>query len=131
MRGSMTRCLIVDDHRDSREGYAEYLRSAGFEVEEAADGNRAVLAVDEQMPDIVLVDLQMPGLDGVQLIKQLKSRQTFSNTPVIVISACVYPDDHQRAAEAGCDSFLEKPCLPSQVLEEVQKQLGRATLRHG
>lgn len=89
-------------------------------------------AVGERPPDIVLVDLRMPLLDGCELIRMLRSRPHSGDMRIVVISACVYPEDHERAAEAGCDSFLDKPCRPDLVLEEVHRQLARRlALRHG
>jgi CheY-like chemotaxis protein len=119
----MPRCLIVDDDRDGREGYAEYLRAFGFEVDEAVDAEAALKQMRRQRPDIVLLDLQMPGMDGWELIRQIRVMAGLRTVSIIAISACVFPEDQARAEEAGCDAFLAKPCIPSVVLDEVMKRL--------
>ena len=123
----MTRCLIVDDNRDSREGSAEYLEAFGFDVEQASGGEEALASLRRRAPpDVVLVDLQMPGLDGWELVKLMRQDLALQSIPVIAVSACVFPDDRARAREAGCDLFLSKPCLPGHMLRAV-----RRVLRHG
>lgn len=117
----MPRCLLVDDDRDGREGYAEYLRSHGFEVDECADAEAALEAVGRQPPDILLVDLQLPGLSGWDLIREVRS--SFSAAPIVAFSACVYPEDKRRAEEAGCSVFLTKPLPPTEVLAALSQLL--------
>jgi CheY-like chemotaxis protein len=123
----MPRCLIVDDNRDSREGSAEYLEAFGFDVEQASGGEAALASLRRRAPpDVVLVDLQMPGLDGWELVKLMRRDPALQSIPVIAVSACVFPNDRARAREAGCDLFLSKPCLPGHMLRAV-----RRVLRHG
>ena len=126
MRSPVPRCLIVDDNRDSREGSAEYLEAFGFEVEQAAGGEAALASLRRRVPDVALVDLQMPGVDGWELVRLMRGDPALRDVPVIAISACVFPTDRARAREAGCDLFLTKPCLPGQMLRAV-----RRVLRHG
>jgi two-component system cell cycle response regulator DivK len=119
----MPRCLIVEDDRATREGYAEYLRSFGFDVDESADGVSAFDLMSLRRPDIVLVDLQMPRVDGFELIRRIRRDRDLSSLRVIAISASVSPDDRARAQAAGCDAFLPKPCSPKEVLAAVMKHL--------
>lgn len=119
----MPRCLIVDDDRDGREGYAEYLRAFGFDVDESPDARSALKLMSHRRPDIVLLDLQMPDIDGWELIRQIRVKAGVRTVHIIAISACVFPEDQARAEEAGCDLFLPKPCIPSVVLEAVMKRL--------
>lgn len=119
----MPRCLIVDDDRDGREGYAEYLRAFGFEVDECPDGRNALDLLRKNPPDILLLDLQLPGLSGWDLMSLIRKTPELSGLPVIAISACVFPDDRKRAEEAGCDVFLTKPSVPGDVLLEVRRLL--------
>jgi two-component system, cell cycle response regulator DivK len=125
MRSIVARCLIVDDNRDSREGSAEYLEAFGFEVEQASGGEEALACLRRRVPEVVLVDLQMPGLDGWELLKLVRSDPALRDVPVIAISACVFPQDRARAREAGCDLFLSKPCLPGDMLRAVRRVLRR------
>ncbi|HSL22900.1 MAG TPA: response regulator [Vicinamibacterales bacterium] len=119
----MPRCLIVDDDRDGREGYAEYLRAFGFDVDECEDGESAWTRMKVQKPDILLVDLQLPGRSGWQLIADLRDTPAFAEMPIVAVSACVFPDDQKRAEEAGCSVFLPKPSVPGDVLSELRRLL--------
>lgn len=119
----MPRCLIIDDDRDGREGYAEYLRAFGFDVDECADAESAWARLPALKPDILLMDLQLPLLSGWDLISRLRATTEFGTLPIIAFSACVFPDDRRRAEEAGCDVFLTKPSVPSDVLVEVKRLL--------
>lgn len=125
----MPRCLIVDDDRDGREGYAEYLRAFGFEVDECADGVSAWRRLRRSAPDILLLDLQLPKLDGWELVARIRATEGLKDLPVVAFSACVFPDDQQRADAAGCSVFLSKPSLPADVLAELNRMLGRPTPR--
>jgi two-component system, cell cycle response regulator DivK len=122
----MSRCLLVDDDGDSREAYAEYLRGFGYEVEQLGDGRGAMAAITTNRPDIVLLDLQMPYLDGFDLLHLIRSLPG-PPLPVIVVSALVYEPDRARAAAARCDAFLAKPALPHEVLATIRALLPPGT----
>ena len=119
----MPRCMIVDDDRDGREGYAEYLRAFGFEVDECADGLSAWERLCARPPDILLLDLQLPQLSGWDLMTRVRSASPLKNLPIVAFSACVFPEDQRRADEAGCNVFLTKPSLPADVLAELRRLL--------
>src|SRR3954471_23280631 len=115
----MSRCLLIDDDGDSREAYAEYLRGFGYDVEELGDARNAMAAIATCRPDIVLLDLQMPHLDGFDLLHLIKAVPG-PPLPVMVISALVRDQDRDRATAAQCDAFLTKPALPQEVLATIQ-----------
>ncbi len=117
----MPRCLLVDDDRDGREGYSEYLHAYGFDVVAHADAESALRSLAELRPDIMLVDLQLPGLSGWELIRQ--ARALAAELPIVAFTACVFPDDRRRAEEAGCNAFLTKPLPPGDVLAELNRLL--------
>ena len=117
--------LVVDDDRDTREIWRAYLQHHGYLVLLAADGAEGMRTAFAQGPDVVVVDLQMPGLDGLQLTRHLKEHRLTSATPVIVVSAHAGEEFRNRAGEAGCDGYLAKPCTPAQLLEEIERVLGR------
>jgi len=114
----MQRCLLIDDDGDSREAYAEYLRGFGYDVTALADSRGAMADIAVHRPAIVLLDLQMPFVDGFELLRRIKTLPG-PTVPVIVISACVYPEDRQRAA--ACDAFLSEPATPDVVLATVRQ----------
>jgi DNA-binding response OmpR family regulator len=119
----MPRCLIIDDDRDSRDGYAEYLRAFGFEVDALADPRTALGVISDRPPDVVMLDLQMPYVDGFQFLERLQCTVADCTFPVVVVSACVYPLDRERAERSGCAAFLSKPCAPDEVLATIQRVL--------
>jgi CheY-like chemotaxis protein len=116
----MPRCLLIDDDGDSREAYAEYLRGFGYEVTALGDSRGAMADIAVHRPAIVLLDLQMPFMDGFELLRRIKNLPGPS-VPVVVISACVYPEDRQRASDARCDAFLTKPATPDEVLATIRQ----------
>lgn len=119
----MPRCVIVEDHGDTREGYAEYLTLSGFEVLSAGDAEELRELLKEDVPDAVVMDLRLPSTDGWALTRELKQDPRTRQMPVIVVSACVLPADIARAEEAGCDAFVPKPCDPSRVVTELKRLL--------
>jgi CheY-like chemotaxis protein len=115
----MPRCLLIDDDGDSREAYAEYLRGFGYDVTALGDSRGAMADIAVHRPAVVLLDLQMPFLDGFELLRRIKTLPG-PPLPVIVISACVYPEDRERAAAEKCDAFLAKPAAPDEVLQTIR-----------
>jgi DNA-binding response OmpR family regulator len=121
----MPRCLIIDDDRDSRDGYAEYLRAFGFDVDALPDPRMALRLISDRRPDVVMLDLQMPYVDGYQFLERLQCSAADTLFPVVVVSACVYPLDRARAERSGCAAFLSKPCAPDEVLATIQRLTAR------
>jgi two-component system, cell cycle response regulator DivK len=117
----MLRCFIVDDHDDTREGYKEYLTAAGYEVSTASDGEELRDLLRARTPDAILLDLQLPRVDGWELTRELKRHPRTRSIPIIVVSACVQPGDRKRAEDAGCDLFLAKPVDPETIREELHR----------
>jgi two-component system, cell cycle response regulator DivK len=116
------RVLIVDDDRDNREAYAEYLSYRGYDVTEAATGHEALLKASACEPDIVLLDLRLPDMAGVEVSRQL--RATWSRAlSIVALSACVFDGDVETALRNGCDAFIGKPCLPDILEAEVRRAL--------
>lgn len=126
----MTVCIIVEDHRDTREGYAEYIGLSGFSVLSAsgADELRALLAA--QVPDIIVMDLQLPGTDGWDLIREIKSDGRTSKVPVLVVSGWVRRVDREDAFKAGADGFVGKPCLPTEIVTQLHKLVKKPARHH-
>jgi two-component system cell cycle response regulator DivK len=112
--------LVVDDFEDNRAMYAEYLTHAGYRVVEAADGREAVARTRELLPDVVVMDLSLPVMDGWAATRELKSDPRTRDVPVIALTGHALAGHSQGAREAGCDEFLAKPCLPATLLATVQ-----------
>jgi CheY-like chemotaxis protein len=115
------RVLIVDDNRDNREAYAEYLRFKGFDIAEAVTGAEAITKVIGDDPDLVLLDLRLPDIDGYEVCRRLRARA--ARPRIIALTACAFPEDMQSALASGCDHFLAKPCLPETLETEMLRVL--------
>ena len=119
------RVLIVEDNFDNREIYAEILRHAGYEILEAENGARGIEKARQFHPDIILMDLSMPLMDGWEAIKVLKADSRTASIPVLAVSAHVVMNgDYRRAEEAGFCSYITKPVEPKHVLAEVRDRIG-------
>ncbi len=115
--------LIVDDNADSRRMYASYFTEAGFRVEEAGHGFEGVEKAFRLSPDVILMDLLMPTLDGWESIRLLKGRPRTRTIPIIALTGDTRENDLKLARNAGCDVLLLKPCLPDVVFGHVQRLL--------
>jgi two-component system cell cycle response regulator DivK len=116
--------LVVDDTRDSRELFVEYLRMAGFQTEQAASGTEALDKAAALRPSAIVMDLEMPEMDGWEATRRLKADERTRAIPVVALSAHVMEGARKKATEAGCAGFLPKPCYPSQVSDELKRILG-------
>lgn len=115
--------LIADDSLDAREVYAAYLSYAGFGVYTAPDGEAAVNIAIQVRPDIIVMDLSMPKLDGVAATQRLKKHPHTRHIPVIMLTGFALGTVEQDALRAGVDVFLTKPCLPEVLEEHVRRRL--------
>ncbi|MBI4898999.1 MAG: response regulator transcription factor [Actinobacteria bacterium] len=119
----MTFVLVVDDDPAMRRTLSINLRARDYEVETAGDGRSALQVVDELMPDVVLLDLGLPDLDGIAVLTQLRS---FTQVPVIVVSARTESDDKVEALDLGADDFITKPFSIEELLARVRATSRRA-----
>jgi two-component system cell cycle response regulator DivK len=115
--------LVVDDYQDAREMYAEYLSFTGFRVVEAATGTEAVEKALTLQPDVILMDLSLPGMDGWAATRQLKSDDRTKGIPVVALTGHALAGASEGARLAGCDAFVTKPCLPDALVAEIQRML--------
>ena len=119
--------LLVDDFDDARELYAEYLDSCGYRVAQASEGNQALEMAFALRPDVIVMDLSLPGLDGWAAIRRLKSDERTGSIPVVAMSGHSR-DLHRRhddPKEATWDCYLTKPCLPDDLIANIQRLLAR------
>jgi two-component system cell cycle response regulator DivK len=115
--------LVVDDYQDAREMYAEYLQFSGFRVAEARNGNEAVEKAFELKPNLILMDLSLPGMDGWEATRRLKADDATKHIPVVALTGHALAGASEGARKAGCDSFVTKPCLPDDLVVEVRRML--------
>jgi two-component system, cell cycle response regulator DivK len=115
--------LIVDDVSDNREAYAEYLRFRGFRTVEAATGSEAIDQARAHVPDVILLDLRLPDIDGLEVSRYVRATEPLHHSKIIAVSAAVFPADIADALNSGCDLFLQKPCLPDTLVAEIERLL--------
>ncbi len=123
------RILIVEDSDDIREMWRTWLTIWGFEVDEARDGAEAVQKARCDTPDLVLMDLWMPVLDGFKATAELKRDPATASIPVLATSAQVSPPGPDKARSAGCEAFLPKPLDPDELLQQVRRAFARLRRR--
>jgi two-component system, cell cycle response regulator DivK len=115
--------LVVEDYQDAREMYAAYLQFSGFRVAEATNGFEAIDKTLELMPDIILMDLALPKMDGWEATRRLKLDDRTRHIPVVALTGHALAGHAEGARQAGCDSFVTKPCLPDALVAEIQRML--------
>ena len=108
--------LLVEDDRDGRLLYAEWLEQSGFQVEQAHNGLQALERAFDLLPDAILTDLNIPGIDGYELTRRLKTDPRTQHIPILAVTGYApFTNDPSRADRAGCDAVLPKPCLPEDI----------------
>ena len=115
--------LLIEDHEDNRIVYRTVLQHFGYTVLEAFDGEEGVRRAREELPDLILMDISIPRIDGWEATRILKADPATARIPVIALTAHALPEDRDRATAVGCDGYLAKPIEPRRVLEEVQRAL--------
>jgi two-component system cell cycle response regulator DivK len=115
--------LVVDDMDDGREICAEYLAFFEYRVATAEDGIEALEKANDLLPDLILMDLSLPKLDGWETTRRLKAAERTKDIPVIALTAHALRDAQQSALEAGCDAVVTKPCFPKDLVLEIKRQL--------
>jgi DNA-binding response OmpR family regulator len=121
--GQPARLLIVDDERDNRELLDVILAWEGFATATAANGEDAILAVAEQRPHLILLDVMMPGMDGYQVATRLKGELASRDTPIIIVSAMTDESSRAQSKKCGAEDFLAKPVDRDQLMLQVKKLL--------
>ncbi len=111
--------LVVDDNQDSRELVVKVLKNKGYEMIEAVDGEEAVEKAVAEMPDLILLDISIPKLNGYEVARILKGKEEFKGIPIVALTAHAMKGDRMKALEAGCEGYISKPInvreLPAQV----------------
>ena len=119
------RILVVDDQEDLRDVLRTLLTGSGYAVIEAADGESGVAMAKSERPDLILMDIQMPVLDGYDATRQIRAEPDLTSTPLIAVSSFAMKGDEEKARAAGCDVYVTKPYSPLQLLRIVRDLLGR------
>jgi len=116
--------LFIEDDQAAREGYAAYLAGSGYEVLPAATGQLALSLAAAWTPDLIVLDLGLPDIDGWEVARQLKASPATANIPIIALTGADLPHERVSAMRAGCDRHLSKPCEPAALIDAIRRCLG-------
>ena len=115
--------LVVEDQEDNRQILRDLLGNAGYELSEAENGEEALTAVAERRPDLILMDIQLPIMDGYEATRRIKANPAYKDIPIIVVTSYALSGDEGKARDAGCDAYVTKPYSPRQLLAKVREFL--------
>jgi len=117
------RILVVEDHEDNRRIVRDLLTSVGYEIIEAVTGEEGVTSAELYIPDLILMDIQLPGLDGYETTRRIKANPTLRHIPIIAVTSYALSGDDVKAYEAGCDGYVSKPFSPRALLAKIRAYL--------
>ena len=115
--------LIVEDQEDNRRILRDLLGNAGYELVEAESGEEALTAVEAQRPDLILMDIQLPVMDGYEATRRIRSNPDMKAVPIIAMTAYALAGDEAKALAAGCNAYISKPYSPRALLAKVREYL--------
>src|SRR5262245_19365355 len=123
---SMSKCiLVVEDQEDNRRILRDLLGNAGYQLIEAESGEEALTAVEAQRPDLILMDIQLPVMDGYEAARRIKSNPDMKAVPIIAVTSYALAGDEAKAGAAGCAAYVSKPFSPRALLAKVREILGQ------
>lgn len=115
------RILVVEDQHDNRQILRDLLIPAGYELVEAWDGEAAVVKAKAEKPDLILMDIQLPGIDGYEATRRIKADPMLKATPIIAITSYALSGDEEKTRAAGCDGYVAKPYSPRALLKKIRE----------
>jgi two-component system cell cycle response regulator DivK len=122
-KGLPKKILIVEDNQDSRELIVKILKNRGYQLIEAVDGEDALEKAITERPDLILMDISIPKIDGYEVTRMLKSRKEFKYTPIIALTAHAMKGDREKAMESGCEGYIAKPINIHELPEQIKPYL--------
>jgi two-component system cell cycle response regulator DivK len=117
------RILVVEDQADNRRILRDMLSNAGYELIEAESGEEALMAVETERPDLILMDIQLPVMDGYEATRRIKSNPALKAVPIIAVTSYALSGDEGKARAAGCNAYVTKPFSPRALLAKVREFL--------
>jgi two-component system cell cycle response regulator DivK len=120
-----TRILVIEDQEDNRRIVRDLLTSVGYDLIEAVTGEDGITMAETQRPDLILMDIQLPGLDGHEATRRIKANPALRHIPIIVVTSYALSGDEAKAREAGCDDYVAKPFSPRVLLAKIRQHLPR------
>ena len=120
----MSKCiLVVEDQEDNRQILRDLLGNAGYELTEAENGEEAIAAVAKRRPDLILMDIQLPVMDGYTATRRIRTNPDLKSVPIIAVTSYALTGDEDKARAAGCDGYVSKPYSPRDLLAKVRAYL--------
>ncbi len=116
--------LVVEDQEDNRRILRDLLTHSGYRVIEAINGIDGVSSAETSRPDLILMDIQLPGIDGYEATRQIKANPDLKKIPIIAVTSYALSGDDQKAFRAGCDAYVAKPFSPRELLAKIREYLG-------
>ncbi len=113
--------LVIEDHEDTRRILRDLLTNAGYEVIEVATGEEGVASAETNRPNLILMDIQLPGLDGYEATRRIKANPALQHIPVIAVTSYGLSGDDAKAFNAGCDAYVAKPFSPRSLLAKIRE----------
>ena len=117
------RILVVEDQEDNRQILRDLLTTGGYDIIEAENGQDAITATETNQPDLILMDIQLPVMDGYEATRRIKSNPDLKSIPIIVVTSYALSGDEEKARSAGCDDYVAKPYSPRQLLAKIRARL--------
>jgi two-component system, cell cycle response regulator DivK len=117
------RILVIEDHEENRRILHDLLTSGGYEIIEAVTGLDGVSMAEKERPDLILMDIQLPGIDGYEATRRIKANPTLHQIPIIAVTSYALSGDDAKALEAGCDAYVPKPFSPRELLVKIREYL--------
>ena len=117
------RILVVEDQEDNRQILRDLLANAGYDMIEAEDGEQGVAAANSERPDLILMDIQLPVLDGYEATRRIRTNPDLRSVPIIAVTSYAQAGDEDKALAAGCDGYVSKPYSPRELLAKVRDYL--------
>ena len=118
------RILVIEDHEENRRLLRDLLTSFGYELTEAVTGEEGLTVAAANPPDLILMDIQLPGIDGYETTRRIKANPALRHIPVIAVTSYALSGDDVKAFAAGCDAYVTKPFDPADLLEKIKGYLG-------
>jgi two-component system, cell cycle response regulator DivK len=115
--------LVVEDQEDNRQILRDLLGNAGYELTEAENGEEAITAAGKQRPDLILMDIQLPIMDGYEATRLIRTNPDLRSVPIIAVTSYALAGDEDKALAAGCDGYVTKPYSPRDLLAKVRTYL--------
>ena len=116
-----TSILVIEDQEDNRRILRDLLTSAGYEVIEATTGEEGVTSAETHRPGLILMDIDLPGIDGYEATRRIKANPALRQIPVIAVTSYALSGDEVKAFEAGCDAYVSKPFSPRELLAKIRE----------